>query len=359
MNHVQLTAVRFLAVTGLVLAACAPAAQPSAPVAPATPKAADSKPAAADESIDALYQRAKGEGGTLAFYGTLAQVNAEKILPAFEQRFPGIKVEHIDATTDKLVARAVTEARGGKTLGDVFQTPIDGLQQVRDQGLFLDWVAPESSSFPANLKGTWWVASDTQFWIIAWNTNLVKKGEEPRKFDDLADPKWKGKLIGEPRDGEMLQAWAKEKFQDETKAIDLLKKIAANQPEFHKGHSELAELLVAGQAAVCFTCYSHHYPSRIKKGAPVDYSLDEGIGGINGTAVFKDAPHPNTAKLYARWVASEEGQKAYAAGGRTPAHPNVQPTEKIRPEKIYAVGPSDLPNLARFDKIWKETFQIR
>ena len=71
------------------------------------------------QSLEELHQKALKEGGTLNFYGTLAQVNAEKILPVFEKKFPGIKINHVDATSDKLVARAVTEARGGKTLGDV------------------------------------------------------------------------------------------------------------------------------------------------------------------------------------------------------------------------------------------------
>ena len=71
------------------------------------------------QSLDELHKSALKEGGTLNFYATLAQINAEKILPVFEKRFPGIKVNHIDATSDKLLARAVSEARGGKTLGDV------------------------------------------------------------------------------------------------------------------------------------------------------------------------------------------------------------------------------------------------
>ena len=55
--------------------------------------------------------------------------------------------------------------------------------------------------------------------------------------------------VAEPRDLEMLLAFAKYKFKSDEKAIELLKKIAANNVEFHKGHSQLAELLVAGQAA--------------------------------------------------------------------------------------------------------------
>ena len=88
------------------------------------------------------------EGGTLNFYATLAQINAEKILPVFEKRFPGIKVNHVDATSDKLVARAVTEARGGKTLGDVLQVPLENVSQAHDQKLLLEMTLPESAEYP-------------------------------------------------------------------------------------------------------------------------------------------------------------------------------------------------------------------
>src|SRR5882672_9587575 len=87
------------------------------------------------QSLDELHKSALKEGGTLNFYATLAQINAEKILPVFEKRFPGIKVNHVDATSDKLVARAVTEARGGRVIGDVFQGSLENGLQLQQQGL--------------------------------------------------------------------------------------------------------------------------------------------------------------------------------------------------------------------------------
>ena len=67
------------------------------------------------ETIDELYKKALKEEGVLNCYCSLAQINAEKIYPVFEKRFPGIKINHVDATSDKLSARAITEARGGRT----------------------------------------------------------------------------------------------------------------------------------------------------------------------------------------------------------------------------------------------------
>ena len=174
---------------------------------------------------------------------------------------------------------------------------------------------------------------------------MVKTQEEPKQFDDLAEPNWKNKLIAEPRDIELLVGLAKHKFKNDERAIALLRRFAANNVEFHKGHSELTELLTAGQAAMCLTWYAHQYPGRIKKGAPLKILLTEGIVSIDATAVFKNAPHPNAALLFARWAASEEGQKAYAEGGRAPAHPKLKPVDPIKPEKLYPLGVDDIKDI--------------
>ncbi len=310
-------------------------------------------------TLDELHKQALKEGGTLNFYGTLAQLNAAKIFPVFEKRFPGITVNHVDATADKLAARAITEARGGRVLADIFQMSLENILQLSEQKLVLDKLPPEAAAYPANLKGPFWLAADLVIITAAWNTSLIKKGEEPKQFDDLADAKWKGKLIAEPRDVELLMGLARHKYKNDEKAIEVLKKIAANNVEFHKGHSELAEFLVAGQAAACFTCYAHHYPPRIKKGAPLGYMLTEGIATINATSLAKDSPHPNTAWLFSRWSASEEGMKVYAQGGRNPPHPKVEPVEKIRPEKIYPIGTEEFKDWKKYEKIWKEVFKLR
>ena len=314
---------------------------------------------AQSESMDELYKKALKEGGTLNFYGTLAQINAEKILPVFEKRFPGLRINHIDATNDKLVARAIAEARGGKTIADVLQVNLSEAIQAHDQKLLSELNIPEAREYPEGMKGSFWVASDLDIYTAGWNTNLVKKDEEPKQFDDFADPKWKNRLIGEPRDIEILIGLARYKFKSDEKAISLMKKIAANNPEFHRGHSQLAELLIAGQSAACFTCYSHHFPRRIQKGAPLNYMLTEGVAGIGSITVLKNAPHPNTALLFARWITSREGQKVMAAGGRTTAHPNVEPPEKVRTAKIYPISVADIKEYPKYEKIWKDIFKLR
>ncbi len=310
------------------------------------------------ETMEELYKKALKEEGVLNCYCSLAQINAEIIYPLFEKRFPGIKINHVDATSDKLAARAITEARGGRVIADVVEFGLEDINKIHAQGLILEKVPPEAAEYPANLRGTYWSANNLIFFVGAWNTEKVKKEEEPKFLDDFGEARWKGRLIAEPRDYEILIGLT-HKHKSLEKASAVLARIAANNVEFHKCHSQLAELLVAGQAAACFTCYSHHYPARMRKGAPVNFMLSEGAAGIIAVAVLKGAPHPNTAWLFNRWAASEEGQKVYAQGGRTPAHPKVEPKENIRPKAIYPVGVEDLKQYSKFEKIWKEIFKLR
>ena len=316
--------------------------------------------AAKPESLDELYEKAKKEGGKLNLYLALSQRSGEVIPPAFMKRFPGVTIDHFDATADQLVARHVAELRGGRVLADVFGGALPYMTQMAEQKLLEPIALPEAAAYPAQLKSEHWVATDTQFYIIGWNSTLVKKGEEPKGFEDLVNAKWKNAVMGEPRDYQLLIGLAKRKYNSDDRAVELLKKIAANQVEFHRGHSQLAEFLVAGQRAVCFTCYAHHFPPRVKKGAPIQSLLTEGIGEVGGAvSILKGAPHPNSAMLWARWAISEEGQRVYAQAGETPAHPNVEPVEKVRPTTAYMLSLDDGKEFSRYEKLWKEIFQIR
>ncbi len=313
----------------------------------------------AADSLDQLYEKAKKEG-KVTLYAPLSPRAMTVIPAAFMKRFPGVTLDHIDGTTDVLITRILAEQRGGRIIADAMSGALTYLPQILEMKILAPVEVPEAAPYSAQLKGDLWVATDTQYYIAGWNTNLVKKGEEPKSYEELGNAKWKDSIMGEPRDFQILVGFAKRKFHSDEKAVDLFKKIAATQVEFHRGHSQLAEFLVAGQRPVCFTCYAHHFPPRMKQGAPIQSLLTEGVGEIGGSAgVLKGAPHPNAALLWVRWAVSEEGQKVYAQAGETPAHPKVEPLEKIRPATAHMLTIDDVKEFPRYEKMWKEIFQIR
>jgi iron(III) transport system substrate-binding protein len=356
---------RTLVLASLLLLACAPGARPATPSAPApaagAPAASPAAPSANDPStmsLDDLHRLALAEGGTLLLWSTLNTDNAAILLPTFERRFPGITVDHVQQSGDKLVARAISESRGGKVQADNLQGTIDYLRQVNEQRLLAPVAVPEAAGYPDTMKGAYWLATDTNSLIIAWNTNLVRDDEAPKWFEDLANPRWADKMIGDPRETELLVGLTR-KYGSEERAVELLRQIAANHPEFHRGHSELSAFLAAGQGAICFACHPTQYAALQKRGAPVNYVLNEGVGKTAGVGIFKDAPHPLTALLWFRWMTSEEGQQAMADSGRAPAHPNVAPVDRLRPDTIYPIAEADYASFPRYERTFKEIFGLR
>ena len=169
------------------------------------------------ESLDQLYEKAKKEGGKITLYAPLSNRAMEVIPPAFMKKFPGLTVNHIDATPDQLVARLTAEARGGRVLATCSADRCHIWRNRRSKVAGAVGVAG-SRGFPGTMKSDLWVATDMQFYIAGWNTNLVKKGDEPKSFEDLAHPKWKDPMMAEARDFQMLIGLAKRKYNSDEKA---------------------------------------------------------------------------------------------------------------------------------------------
>ncbi len=155
------------------------------------------------ESLEQVYEKAKKEGRVVVYMATSAKTE-EVVFPAFEKRFPGIKVNHVNATADQLVTRAVAEARGGKIIADVISGTQNYITQLWEQNMLLDIALPEAAVYPAVLKGTFWVDTDSELFIAAWNSSRLNKEDEPKTFEDFAVPKWAKRLIAEPRDFQVL-----------------------------------------------------------------------------------------------------------------------------------------------------------
>ncbi|HEU4639675.1 MAG TPA: hypothetical protein VFS84_12525, partial [Candidatus Binatia bacterium] len=87
--------------------------------------------ATAADSLDQLYEKAKKEG-KVTLYAPLSPRAMSVIPPAFMKRFPGITVDHIDATSDKLIARVLAEQKGGRVIADVISGALTYLPQILD-----------------------------------------------------------------------------------------------------------------------------------------------------------------------------------------------------------------------------------
>jgi iron(III) transport system substrate-binding protein len=293
-------------------------AQPS-PGAQSGAAPAAAQPAAAGPTFDQLLDGAKREG-QLIWSGAVPQTNTalnNKLIQAFNQKFgTSIQVQVLTVPTRDLPSRLVTEARGNTSSVDVAWGSMSGLMQLDTAGLLdpFDW----GGVFGARVTGVQDSAKrlDDFFsggsgkglewfhlmYCLVYNTRNIKPDELPKRWEDLADPRWKGQFgfssLGTPFAILGLKS-------GEEAASAAVQKIVANQPKLGRGSPEIVELVSTGEVAFGVSG-PESVESAKRSGAPVDWVVvDPAAFTRTGIFVPKHAPHPNAARLFAAWAAHE------------------------------------------------------
>jgi iron(III) transport system substrate-binding protein len=276
------------------------------------------------QELKTLEVGAKKEG-KINLYGSMREDEAKPVLDTFEKKYAGVKVEYFRSSEDKLISRILTEAKAKTYNFDVLITTAGAL--IKSFGLPLKWTPPSASGIIPDLLDP--DGTSTPVYIntnvIQYNTKLVAAGDLPKSYEDLTNPKWKGKLCLEDSDYEWFTGL--QNYMGKEKALDMFKRIAANEPTVRNGHGLLSDLVASGECPVAINNYGNQVARAQKKGAPTDFiAINPVITIVAPGLVSKNAPHPNAAKLYLNWITSKEGQEFIVKnGGRIPVRVDVEP----------------------------------
>ncbi len=243
-------------------------------------------------------------------------------------RQTGIKINRIEGKEDELLERIKNE--GGNSPADVFLT-VDAarLAKAHELGLF----APVNSKIldsriPANLRTEDWFAFSKRARIIVYNKAAIK-AEEVQTYDDLADPRLKGKLCS--RSGShpynlslMASVIAHE---GEARAEAWARGLVANFARTPKGgDTDQIKAVAAGECGVALS--NTYYVARLLRSTkPEDQKLMEKIGvvwpnqattgthiNVSGGGMLKTAPHKEAAVKFLEYLASDDAQRYFADG---------------------------------------------
>lgn len=244
-----------------------------------------------------LLEAAKGEG-ELTVYHVYPYLT--KVTDAFTKKY-GIKVKTWRAGSEAVLQRVISEARGGRHDVDVVQNNAPENEAAHREKLLQEVRSPyqadlNSAALPSHHE---WVGITFDIWTAAYNTNEVKKEGLPKTYQDLLDPKWKGRLAIEANNHAWFGALLTE--LGEEKGIKLFNQIVAtNGISTRKGHSLLTTLVASGEVPLALTVYNWN-PEQLKaKGtAPIEGLVIPPLLGQPSTiAVLKRSANPASALLF-------------------------------------------------------------
>ena len=264
-------------------------------VAPAPPVVLDAQ----------LVEQARREG-SLTLYGSMAEKDLQFLVDAFKARYR-IDVNVWRSGKNKVLQRATAELRAGKRGVDIVHNPSPEMEALRLEGGLQAVRSPVqdalmAQALPAHRE---WAGLRVYLFALAYNTGKVKPEELPKRWEDLLEPRWKGRLGIEAKDQEWFTTWVK--TVGEARGIKLISGIAAaNGLSVRNGHALLNNMVSSGEVQLAIATYSYLPEQARRRGEPVNwFVLPPAIAYTDGIAVARQAPHPNAARLFYEFALTE------------------------------------------------------
>jgi iron(III) transport system substrate-binding protein len=291
----------------------------------------------------------------VVMYTSLNLKDSVPLTDAFEKK-TGIKVNLWRASSEKVLQRAVTEARAGRFACDIIETNGPEMEACYREKLLEEFYSPHFKDLPAAAfpRHRHYVADRFNFFTIGYNTNLVKPEEVPNAYADLVNPRWAGRVGLEGSDVDWFGAVVKS--MGEQKGLEFFRKLAEMKPQIRTGHTLMAELVASGEIPLAATLYNHNVERLSVKGAPIKWkAIPPTFGRPNAIGVARHAPHPDAAMVFVDFMLSRDGQTILKQRNRVPAslsvdtHLNKFPFQMIDP--VITLDENE-----KWEKVWSELF---
>jgi iron(III) transport system substrate-binding protein len=271
--------------------------------------------------LSALTQAAKAEGG-LTFFTAATENVAKKAGDAFQQKY-GIKAEFIRLASTPLQQRYAAEADSSRISADLILNAGNATLFGRE-GVQKGWIEPlttadlpviTSGVFPRKFMHEIGAVAQIQPWLIAYNKNLVKPDEVPKTWQELADAKYKNMLlVPDPRSSDAyLDIWD---LLLTTYGEAYLQKLKANNFKVFPSGAPTVQALGAGEGSIMFPTTGPNVYNQVDQGAPlaiVQPDLTVGVEIELQLTAKARAPHYNSARLFANYILSEEGNRIFSS----------------------------------------------
>src|SRR5882762_7044129 len=306
----------------------------------------------------AAQAHAAGSEREVVWYTAMNTPDAAPLRKRFREKYPGLNLTILRQPGEKIRSRILTETRAGKFFWDVVSFNHLDMDALAQEGLLTAYFSPETrSGFPRGAvdpEGRW-AAIYVRQYVIGYNTRSVPRADAPKSWEELLAPRWKEKFAMDEGDVEWYAAMLD--YLGGERGPAFMRSLAGQNPQFRRGHSLLAKLLIAGDFPLALVHAAEMDEAR-RAGAPVDWvrTLDPVITSPSQVAVSARAPHPNGARLLVDLLLSAEGQALIRDRGRVPARNDVARGQASIPLKEHYVNPKLAREADRHEKEFREIF---
>jgi iron(III) transport system substrate-binding protein len=326
------------------------------------------RPATAQaDYIAELYAKAKDEGEVTWYIGYWPSDRAEKHSAIFTKAFPGVRVNVVRATAQVAYQRLSQDIQAGAANCDVFaSTDMGQYVSLKERGLLLPYRPRSIEQIDPRFQG---VDPDDAYQIVnattvdlAYNINKVKPDQAPKSWKEFIDPKWKGQsVVGHPGFSGFVGTWVVQ--MNKLYGWDYFEELAKLKPHVGRSIIDTVTVLVSGERSIGAS------PSALAlrnatQGNPVAVAYPEegSVLMISGSAIMKNAKHPNAAKLFMEFLYSAETAAEDLEEYGVPLRRDViVPAGRKKLDELKTIRPTIaeiIKGIPELTEKWRDTFGV-
>jgi len=309
-----------------------------------------------------LVEGAKKEK-RLVFYTTMELPQTMLVVQDFVQKYPFLTIEFRSSETETLIKIVQDEARSGMPAWDVLIGGGGLLQPLFEENLVASYRSPQRGAVTDALidSNGYWSGFYINPYVLGYNINIVTREEIPKSYEDLLDPRWKGRRIAIDSTAHGLlrglaATWGKDK------AIAYLKRLAEQQPVMARASITAVDSMHTGNVSMVLARAPVIEGYKNKLGSPFNLvSLEPIIAQLDAVMLSARSPHPNAARLFADFALSKEGQSALAEVQQIPVRRDMEPSSQpaFRGHKWFVERPDKHVNFQQTVRLFREIFGIQ
>ncbi|MPZ72358.1 MAG: extracellular solute-binding protein [Nitriliruptorales bacterium] len=303
------------------------------------------------ERTDKLQELASEEGALNVY---TSNTDLAEFAEAFTDTYD-IDVSVYRAPANTVLQRLLQEAEAGFAGADLYDSNAEELATAHTEGLLREYEGPASEGLVEVADQEGWVGSRLNVFTVSWNTDVID--EPPTSYQDLADERFSGQMMMEPRAFEWymaLSAYFTEEEGMSQEEVDQMFSDMASNSVLVEGNTTHAQFLGAGEYGLSTSVYNHLVDELTDSGAPVtrEPPVEPIVVRPNGIGLLNTAQNPASAVLLFEWLLTE-GQELLADEFRVPAREELQSEELADLNTIDV----DVDQLVEEGTDWEERYE--
>ena len=259
----------------------------------------------------------KVSGNVMVYTSMYPDVVNSRVKPAVQKAFPDLKVNWFQGGTEKIKTKIAGEIKADKISDDVLMVADPSYYiYLKEKGLLLDYKSPEIKHHIMEVdKDGAWTSVRVCNMIIAYNKDKIAKEDIPTSWEDLTNPKYKGR-IAMPNPLLSGTAYVAVGALADKFGWEYFDRLKANGLRVEEGNSAIQNKLLTGEYMAAIILEENVLKLQQTKKEPLEvvYPKEGCILISSPIGIFKATKNPDGAKALTDWWLSKEGQEAVTAG---------------------------------------------